>query len=264
MVRVIFVLLLLLSSITAVEAQDLPTPAPVQLNSPTPLPIISGGSSSSQPIDTETPTPPGPAILEAKAEAGDVNVRAEADPNAQILGTIRAGTQYVVTGKYYLWYQIRFDAQPRGLGYVFGDLVNVIGDQTLIVDLSIQPLATTDANVLGATETWAAITLTPGIELTATANASVLQGPIPAGAAITVVEGQVVANPNEPRAILPTFTYPPQVAQLSTQTQLIPPSPTPAITPLGDIGNNGLPPIVPIALLGVCGVLGLLISALRR
>lgn len=259
--RLSFILVILLAGLNGIQAQDLPTPAPVFLSSPTPLPVFE--ETSPTPVNTSTPETAGPAILEALVDAGDVNVRAEADPDAAIIGSIRNGTQYAVTGRYFRWYQIRYEDD---LGYVFEDLVSVLGDQTLIPDLSLEPIVTADVEVIGLTETWAAITLTPGIELTATANANVLQGPVPAGGAgITVLEhAEGTPNPDEPRAILPTFTYPPQVAQLSTETVLIAASPTPQTTTLDEIANSGVTPIVPIAVLGGFGLLGLVISSFRR
>lgn len=214
-----------------------------------------------RPTFTPTATEQQGAFLEVKPEAADgVNVRADADPEADILGLIRPGEQYVVTGRYYLWLRFRYDRSPTGQGWIFGDLVNLSGDTSLIPDLSIEPQATTDATVVGATQTAEAITLTPGAPLTATANARLLLEPVSVDA---VVAGAVNASG------LPTFTPPPQLVAAAT----------PQPDGVGEAGANSagetlpigavtlpssIPPILPIIILGAIGVLGLLIGSLRR
>ncbi len=248
------------------RAQEQPTPAPVQLNAPTSLPLPGNAAGTATPAPTETP--PGLPILEALEGVGDVNVREEADPEAAVLGTISHGTQYVVTGRYYRWYQFRFDRSSTGLGYVFEELVQVTGDSAQITDLTLLPTVAVDAEVVGATQTWEAITQTPGIALTATANAGILSGPIPAGeAGLTLGTIGPDATPGGQAAgPLPTFTFPPDLVRASDGNLFAQASPTPDLTraEAETASQVTYTPAMPILLLGALGVLGLLVSAARR
>lgn len=241
------------------QAAQSPTPLRAQIGST----ATQGFQLDAPPSPTFTPTatPQQAAFLEAKAEAADgVNVRAEADPEADVLGVIRPGEQYVVTGRYYLWLRFRYDRSPNGQGWVFGDLVSLSGDTTLIPDLAAEPQATTDATVVGATQTAEAITLTPGAPLTATAEANLLLEPVS-------VNDAVSGSSNV--SGLPTFTPPPELvatATLSDNTggvggQEINTNDTQLVR---DISLTDLPRILPIVLLGGLGILGVLISLLRR
>jgi len=242
------------------QAAQSPTPLRAQIGST----ATQGFQLDAPPSPTFTPTatPLQAAFLEAKAEAADgVNVRAEADPEADVLGVIRAGEQYVVTGRYYLWLRFRYDRSPNGQGWVFGDLVDLSGDTSLIPDLAAEPQATTDATVVGATQTAEVITLTPGAPLTTTAEANLLLEPVSVNEAVSGA-----ANASG----LPTFTPPPElvvvatpanntngVGEATTLSENVPP-------PVNDISFNDLPRILPIVLLGGLGILGVLISLLRR
>lgn len=239
--------------------------------SPTPLRAQIGSTATqglrleaqASPTFTPTATAQQAAFLEAKPEAIDgVNVRAEADPEADILGLIRPGEQYVVTGRFYLWLRFRYDRSPNGQGWVFSDLVNLSGDTTLIPDLAAEPQATTDATVVGATQTAEAITLTPGAPLTATADAQQLLEPVSINAAGS--GGGSISG-------LPTFTPPPAFAATAT-----PPTSADGVggatvmleageaSSVSEISLTDLPRILPIVLLGGLGILGVLISMLRR
>lgn len=242
------------------QARMSPTPLRAQIGS-TPTQGLRLEVQAS-PTFTPTATAQQAAFLEAKPEAADgVNVRAEADPEADVLGLIRPGEQYVVTGRYYLWLRFRYDRSPNGQGWVFGDLVNLSGDTTLIPDLAAEPQATTDATIVGATQTAEAITLTPGAPLTATADAQMLLEPVSINAAMSGA-----ANVSG----LPTFTPPPALAAATTpstntggvgeDTTMI----EAGSAPISEISLANLPRILPIVLLGGLGILGVLISMLRR
>lgn len=240
-----------------VTAQELVTATPVSGSFPTlPPPPIQGGATATP---TYTPTAPGRAVLEAKADAGDVNVRAEADIGADRIGTIRAGDQYPVLGKYFRWYQFQFDLAPAGRGWVFDELVNIIGDPSTIPDLSVEALPTDDPVIMGATQTQAALTQTPGGILTATENSRqiILPGtPAAPNAAEVAVSGDNAVP-------LPTFTFPPDlIAATPVDLSLITPTPATGFTSISV--SDGVPPIVPIVVLGGFGILGLFISSLRR
>lgn len=242
------------------QARMSPTPLRAQIGS-TPT---QGLRLEAQPSPTFTPTATAQqaAFLEAKPEAADgVNVRADADPEADVLGVIRPGEQYVVTGRFYLWLRFRYDRSPNGQGWVFGDLVNLSGDTTLIPDLAAEPQATTDATVVGATQTAEVITLTPGAPLTATADAQLLLEPVSLNEAVSDA-----ANASG----LPTFTPPPALvaaATPSTDAGGVGEATTMIETgsaPISEISLANLPRILPIVLLGGLGILGVLISMLRR
>jgi hypothetical protein len=64
-----------------------PTTAPLILPTIAPLPTI-GVTPENTPLPTFTPTEPGPVQLEAKERTGAVNVRLQADPNAELLGPL--------------------------------------------------------------------------------------------------------------------------------------------------------------------------------
>lgn len=242
-----------------VNAQELVTSTPVRIDIPTSLPVLGDPLASETP--TRTPTVPGPAMLQAKADAGDVNVRADADLDAEILGTIRAGDFYPILGRYYRWYHIQFDLSPSGTAYVFEELVDIIGDASAIKDLTLESLPTTDPTIVAATETQEAITQTPGGILTATANSRVITLPGADGAVANsaLAAGQVAGAPT----ILPTFTYPPDIVAIAP-TEGVPVTPTasPDLT-LPEIPDT-VPPIVPIIILGGLGLLGLAVSSITR
>ncbi|MDZ4766832.1 MAG: SH3 domain-containing protein [Chloroflexota bacterium] len=242
-----------LMSYTVVHAQEAitSTPAPVDLS----------GAAAQQPLQsnpptlTRTPTDAPPARLEPLESA---NVRAEPSTDASILGVIRAGEVYNVTGRYFQWYQFQYQQSPNGRGWVFAELVRIDGDPNAVpeIDLSAQP--TVDTAQLGLTETMAVITQTPGGLLTATANARIIAPPPGAGGSVSG-EGSVSAG-----TFMPTFTYPAGAVFVPTQDTAAALAPdTPAPSPISDEGG-GLPPIVPILVMGGIGVLGLAISSVRR
>jgi hypothetical protein len=192
------------------------------------------------------------------------NVRDAPDINAQDIGDIRSGERYTVIGRSGLWYQFQYDRAPNGIGWVYSELVTITGDVNTIPELTLQPVATVDPLIVGATQTVAAALLLPGGEFTITAAAGGLVG--------TLAVGNPAAS--DPRATappegtaLPTFTYPPGIVR---------------VTPLA-VANAGvateldveqieisqadlqrIPPILPIVALGGLGVLGLMVSGFRR
>jgi hypothetical protein len=244
-------------SINQTAAQELVTSTPVGGNFPTlPPPPVQGAVTATP---TFTPTVPSRAMLEAKADAGEVNVRADADIGADKIGTIRAGDQYPILGKYFRWYQFQFDLAPAGRGWVFDELVDIIGDPSTIRDLSVEALPTDDPISLGATQTHQALTMTPGGILTATENSRQLI--LPGTPAVS--SGAEAAVGVENAAPLPTFTFPPDmIAATPIDLSLITPTPVSNLTTISV--SDGVPPIVPIVVLGGFGLLGLFVSSLRR
>jgi hypothetical protein len=216
------------------------------------LPQLTNAPAGNDPLfvtetPTRTPTPELGAYLEAINEG--TNVRAEAEPEAEILGTIRPGDRYLIRGRYFRWLQFEYPNTPGGLGWVFDEIVTISGDESQIRDLSVTP--TIDPAAIGATPTVAGTSvggdslLQPISELENSGNTD--GGPL----VITSV-------------ILPTFTYPPNiVAQAPTQGPSVTPTESGSILPEISV-SNGVAPIVPIVVLGVSGLLGLVFSLMRR
>jgi hypothetical protein len=235
-----------------ISAQVTATPARINLATPTFPPTLHLVTET----PTRTPTPIGLVVLEAITEA---NVRAEPDPESERLGTIRIGEIYTVRGRYFRWIQFQYDPSPNGRGWVFDELVTITGDLSSIPDLAEQAAPTVDPALLAITQTLEVVTLTPGGVLTATANARVIPAPVTVDTSIIAESTANVSNP----LVLPTFTYPPEVSRgtvnESAQTQ-------PTTTPGSQEGEpiNNVPPIVPIFALGAIGILGLLVSSIRR
>lgn len=154
-----------------------------------------------------------------------------------ILGIIADATEYQVLRNYFRWYEFRYDASPNGRGWVYGDLVEIIGDSSLIEVID----SADDIERPGQAEN-----LLAGAD--DEQERTIAISTVPADSAKSVELAIVTA--------LPTFTRPaPTPASLNDQIQIE-----------AGIQNSLLqiPPIVPIAVLGGLGFLGLLVSALRR
>jgi hypothetical protein len=229
-----------------------PTATPAPLNIASPIPPVEEAPPGIVPgaTATWTPTPEGQIFIEALDVA---NVRADPDPNAAQLGQIRSGEQYVATGRYFEWIQFEFEQNRRG--WVFGQLVNVSGDISILPEIGAAAEAEV-TEVVAATEALAALTQTPGGLLTATAVArqnttggTGNTADLPAGA-----------------GALPTFTYPPGLVAGAPANDVNSAIPTSvAAPPVESAGTaSGMPPIVPILALGGLGLLGLVISVIRR
>ncbi len=238
------------------SAQEVATSTPVRISIPTnsaPSLLV-----VASPTATRTPTPAF-VVLEAKADAGPINVRAEASIEADRLGTIQAGEFYPVLGRSFRWLQIQFLSAPQGRAWVFEELVTLFGDEGTIPNLQlVTPVVLSQAQA-GATLTQAAFTRTPGAVLTMTARSRIL--PVP---------GQETALPGsaalfgETTSLLPTYTYPPDLVAPSFGMGGSMYTNTPATTGIPPESSSGIPPAVPIALLAAGGLLGLLLNSLRR
>lgn len=233
-------------SVIPADAQALvtATPARITLPSPTPLPAV-----QQDVTPTYTPTSEQAAsaltgvLLEARSDSGAVNVRAEPDPNAEILGTINVGTQYPVTGRYFRWLRLVYERSPSGTAWVFDGLVDIIGDSATIPEIDPFAQPTPDPLIVGATQTAELILVTPGGE-------SVQGTPLP--------ERLQEGSGSGP---LPTYTYPPDLAAFVSTDPAVQPASDSAVP--ADSGA-AVAPIIPIVVLGSFGLLGLAVSALRR
>ncbi len=231
-----------------------PTPVPVIIPSATPLPTEQVQATATF---TPTPTPLGVVIVEVPEGFGPVNVRAEPDINSERLGAIRDGERFPALGFFGQWYQIQYDPSPTGKAWVYRDLVTIIGDPAALQEVNVFAEPTVDTSIVGATQTWEAITQTPGGILTATANARVLPAP---GTRIAPLPGEEAVNGD----ILPTFTYPPNIPPGPPENLILATTPTPSNTPNGGANGNNIPPIGPIIILGALGMLGLFVNSMRR
>ncbi len=244
-----------------VLAQEPVTSTPVRAELPTLAPPVIEAAVTATP--SRTPTPEGQVLLEAKADAGDVNVRAEPDISAERLGSIRAGRTYQVFGRYFRWLQFQYDDAPAGpvRGWVFDELVDIIGDPNAIPNLQPDESAPPAANI--APEE--ALALTPGGALTATASVRILTLP---GAELSSSGAQQSAAraAGEESAVqpLPTFTYPADLAVSAPNAASLDRVNDTAARSRPVDSPDGLPPIGPIILLGAMGLLGLAVSSLRR
>ncbi len=219
------------------------------------------------PTVTITPTPQGAALLEMSPDATDVNIRSTPEiVEGNVLGKMERGVQYVVVGRYEQWWQFIYPNSPTGFGWAFDTLVAIIGNENDVPPVTnpfnAAPVAAAPA-ILDAASlslTLAASTLTPGAELTLNAESRLLQAPTINPEIATVV---ALANNQE----LPTFTPPAEVApRTNGGLGSVDTAPTPDVLleAVSTITSGNLPPMVPILLLAAGGLLGLLVSTLRR
>ena len=217
----------------------LPTASHAQRPTATPVPAILARATpqlaqalASTDTPAPSPTQQPSARLEALASAGEVNVRALPDVDSERLGAIVSGNVYPALRKYFRWYEFRYDLSPNGRAWVYGDLVRVAGDAAQIVVI----------------EDYAEIARGLGAGAAQAEDRSIELATLPSDA------GQPVSV--LPASRLPTFT-PPAATQSAFGDQL-------RRADRDGAGRADIPPIVPIIAMGGAGLLGLLISLLRR
>lgn len=218
------------------------------------------------PTVTLTPTPQGAALLERAPDATDVNIRTTPEiVDGNIIGKLEGGVQYVVVGRYEQWWQFLYANSSTGLGWAFDSLVVIIGNENDVPPVTNPfvnpvPAAAPVVDAASLSLTLAASTLTPGADQTLSAISRLLQAPTINPEIATDVA--LAAN-----QALPTFTPPAEVAPRTGGEQgSLDAAPTPDVLleAVSTITSGNLPPIVPILLLAVGGLLGLLVSAVRR
>ncbi len=102
--------------------------------------------------------------MKLKAGQTFVNVRSGPGTAYAILGQLNAASlNSVIKGRNAdgTWYQIAFPAAPDGVGWIFGDLVDVSGDTTGIAVVSAPPLPATSTPFAPLAPTTAPITPMP-------------------------------------------------------------------------------------------------------
>ena len=243
-VALIFMLPQVFAPDAIAQSQSLGTATPVraQLRTATPE-----GFGQVAPTVTVEPsqTPPGPALLEARETAGRVNVRALPDPDSEIVGTIVFGTQYPALRRYYLWLELRYEPAPLGRAWVFGELVDVIGD----------------ADAIETIEDYAEVAVAPVDAPVAVAGAEEDSALEPRTLVIETRPAEAASGDAQRLTPLPTFTYPPDSSAMNRRGS--------GIVAAGETSSAGdggqqLPPLLPIGLLAGLGLAGLLLSGLRQ
>ncbi len=223
----------------SVRAQDAPTAVPLFIPTVTPPLEV---------VETVTPTRTptvnmGLIRVEARLEA---NIRTAPSLDAQILTKALPGQFYAARGRYGEWIQIQFERAPKGLAWVYREVVNLSGgDFESLPPVELDAVPTPNLQTAAAQQTAEFLTATPGAPQTATALQAQATGVFTLAAAAPEVLPL--------GAPLPTFTYPPPYAEATL------PARTTSV-----INGGGIPPIMPILALGALGLGGLLISGLRR
>lgn len=231
----LIVLFFLMQGLTSFAQQ--PTATPVQISLPTNTPIEQElGVNQEIILATSTPAP----ILNTNVflEAFDIaNVRRLPATDEDQVGVIRAGETYQVIARHFNWYELLYDAAPSGVGWVFGDLVRVTGDQSVLPETDPFALSGEFFPLLSGSIT-----------------------PTPTGGLVATITPSIGSLNQEIQA---TFTYPAGLVRPAPTDPniIIEPTPAPVIT---RTSSGGVPPIAPIILLGSLGLLGLLISSIRR
>lgn len=247
------ILLCMTGLVNFANAQVERTATPIVVNLVTPTPV---GRSLLAPTVTTSPTatPVGPARLQARESAGRVNVRLEPDTNSDLLGTISFGTSYPLLRRYYLWFELSYELAPNGRAWVFSELVEVEGE------LDGVPAITDFAEIASAGDTAGQAEAGGDLSDSASASEDTDESRIlvisSAADARQRAELAVIATP------LPTFTYPPDVPtsfERVSETAREHESQSLGTVPLSD-----LPPLFPIAMLAGFGIVGLMISFIRR
>lgn len=233
-----------------------PTPGQAVIPTLTTLPTELALATASP---TPTITPEAGIQIEVRSDVGDANVYQEPEPESPYLGTIKAGERFTVLGRYFRWIGFAYADAPSGRGWIFEDLVTIVGDAAAIpnVDPYSEPSATPDAAQAAFIETLAAVTLTPGADLTLLALQRIVTIPAVGG----------TGTPTEEAGTLPTFTPPAEMIPLNSGTSsgAVSASDVGVLEEaLSQVTSGNVPPIVPMVLLAVGGLLGLLVSSLRR
>ncbi len=218
---------------TAQDATITPLPASIVSRTPTEITEFT-------PTPSRTPTQDFSLIrVEAPVQG---NVRSSPSLDAQILGVIKPGQFFAVTGRYAKWLRIQFPQSPNGIGWVYEDVVRMTGgDPASIPQIDAGAVPSPNVQTAAAQQTANYLTATPGAPETATVMQASATGVF-----------TLAANDAGPGIPLPTFTYPPPFVEATL------PSRSAAIS------QGGLPPVVPIMGLAILGVAGLFISSLRR
>ncbi|MBL8116014.1 MAG: serine hydrolase [Anaerolineae bacterium] len=123
----------------------------------------------------------------ATAEAvGQANLRAGTDVNAALLGQITSGTRYPILGQsqFYPWLLLGDPTTQQPIGWVFRELVNVVGDTSNVPYTEVQ---VGTSGIVAATPTVQLVNSTP----VAPINGSVTPSPVSITGVYGVVRGEI-------------------------------------------------------------------------
>ena len=255
----------LLLSAPIIMAQVTVSPTPLSFILPT-ANVPATDIAIASPTPTWTATPLG-AVYAALNIEGDYAIQSLPEPVADVLGRAPSGEQFVVTGQYFNWLQIEYSNSPTGRGWIYGEVMTIIGDSTRIEQIDPYAAPTADAGDADATATFEVQLQTPGAAETATAQLRVLSLPT------RVEPGADVADS---AGVLPTYTFPAELPRDSafvanSDDDSSPPTATPSgedaadvIAQVDAVLSGEYPRILPIALLGGFGLLGLFVFLVRR
>lgn len=252
-------LLLLQNSNQLVSAQPRITNTPIPVIIPTLTVTIAGSDgrfveASPSPTFTITPELPN-VILIAIVSPSDALVR-DFPETGEVIGFLESSRDYQVIGQYFSWIQIQFSGSPTGRAWVYIETIRMTGNLDEIPFIDPDSLPAENSFEDNQTQTAIALFQTPGVADTATANARILTLPAEADVRTT-------------SEFLPTYTPPAEIVERqATVDPNAVSSPTPeniaVQTVLASVTESGVPPFVPILALGLFGIIGLMISRIRR
>lgn len=130
-------------------ATDTPLPTATDTPEPTPTATLEATITPEQ-DDTAVPTASATALPTeatqpmAEARISNVNVRALPTTDADAVGALAPGEQFVIVGRYESWYEIEYSGAPQGTGWVSAPLVTVSGDEAAIPALPAPDGLTTE------------------------------------------------------------------------------------------------------------------------
>jgi len=243
----LLVIIILSIFIIPTHAQIPESATPLTVILTTPTPFVERSVATITP--TFTPTPVGVVLLEVREEAGNINVRTEPGPEADKLGAVSFGTLHPVYRQFYSWYEIQFELSPNGRGWIYGEFVDIVGDENEIEFIEDFNWATPQGSLSsGPTE----VLELSEEDLSSTPLVTrVIEAPV-------IVENPDLDETPIEEIPLPTFTYPPDtLAQAPTQSAIV-------VGENSDVSTNKIPPMLPMILLGGSGIIGLLLNSLRR
>lgn len=84
---------------------------------------------------TITVTPGGAVLVEPAPQYEEVNIRANPDPDAELVGTMQTGEQYEVIGRFFRWLQIAYPDAEDGTAWVFESVVIITGDINIVPEV---------------------------------------------------------------------------------------------------------------------------------
>ncbi|MEL7435575.1 MAG: hypothetical protein AAFN11_16625 [Chloroflexota bacterium] len=268
----VFISLTILSSFIYFSAPAIPsfaqpriTNTPINVSIPTTAPTSTpeppgGAPPEVSPSLTFTPTEPLPNVTMISIAAPGAGLIRDFPQDGAVIGSLQSDLTYQVTGQYFSWIEFQFGNSPTGRAWTYIENVSLAGNLNEIPFIDPEARAASQQSPEEiATATALVFFQTPGVAETATAQARILEAPTQdSNASDTISE------------FPPTYTPPADIVALQPTSDsdisalAINSNNTVVNTTLESIAEGNIPPILPIAVLGLFGVLGLLIGLIRR